>query len=79
MNQFLTMVATMGQKVAGIWTKPRLRAKGESVSQMPMTQIAMVVTINGQLARLWINGIFWLRITWMIRVCVKMDSINHAV
>ena len=38
-----------------------------------------VVTISGQLARLWRNGIRFVRMTWMISVCVSSDSTNQPV
>ena len=38
-----------------------------------------VVTVNGQLARLWMNGIRLVRMTWMMSVCVSSDSTNQPV
>ena len=38
-----------------------------------------VVAISGQLARLWRNGIRFVRMTWMISVCVSSDSTNQPV
>jgi hypothetical protein len=35
--------------------------------------------MRGRLALLWMKGIFLVRITWMMRVCVKMDSMNQPV
>ena len=35
--------------------------------------------IKGQLARLWKNGIFLVRMMWMMSVCVRMDSTNQPV
>ena len=41
--------------------------------------ITTVVTISGQLARLWRNGIRLVRMMWMISVCVSSDSTNQPV
>ncbi len=41
--------------------------------------ISTVVTINGQLAWLWIKGMRLVRIMWMISVCVNSDSTNQPV
>ena len=35
--------------------------------------------ISGQLARLWMNGILLVRMTWMINVWVNSDSTNQPV
>ena len=48
------------------------------VKELP-AMTATVVAISGQLARLWMNGILLVRITWMISVCVISDSTNHPV
>ena len=37
------------------------------------------VATSGQLALLWMNGILFVRMTWMIRVCVINDSTNQPV
>ena len=73
------MMASAGQKAQGNVTKPRLCAKGDVGSQIPIVQMASVVRIKGQLARLWMNGILFVRMMWMISVCVTIDSTNHAV
>ena len=38
-----------------------------------------VVTVSGQLARLCMNGILFVRMTWMMSVCVISDSTNQPV
>ena len=38
-----------------------------------------VVTISGQLARLWRKGMRLVRMMWMMSVCVSSDSTNQPV
>ena len=44
---------------------------------MPMMR--MVVIVSCQLARDWMNGIWLVRMTWMMSVCVISDSTNQPV
>ena len=44
-----------------------------------MAMIRMVVIVSCQLARDWMNGIRLVRMTWMMSVCVMMDSTNQPV
>jgi hypothetical protein len=41
--------------------------------------MTIVVVMRGVLARLSMNGIFAVRMMWMIRVWVSRDSTNHPV
>ncbi len=41
--------------------------------------ITAVVTISGQLARLCKKGMRFVRMMWMIKVCVSSDSTNQPV
>ena len=69
----------MGQYVPGTGMKWSHSATGENGSQMPIPITTALVTINGQLARLCKKGILFVRITWMISVCVSSDSMNQPV
>src|ERR1700719_418653 len=68
-----------GQYVIGNSTRPSAGPSGDDGSQMANAMIAVVVTTSGKLARLWRNGILLVRITWMISVCVMIDSTNQPV
>ena len=46
---------------------------------MPMAHTTIVVAIRGVLARLWMKGIFAVRMIWMINVCVKSDTTNQPI
>ena len=59
--------------------KPRAGAMGEMGNQTPIIMMTVVVTISGQLARLWRKGNRLVRMTWMIRVWVRSDSTNQPV
>ena len=63
----------------GSGTKPRALANGENGSQAPTAMMTAVVSVSGQLARLCRNGILFVRMTWMISVCVSSDSTNQPV
>lgn len=63
----------------GRGTNPNHTPIGEDGNQMPISMIATVVAMSGQLARLWMKGILFVRITWIIRVCVSNDSTNQPV
>ena len=52
---------------------------GEEGSQTPIAMMTAVVAINGQLARLWRNGIRLVRMMWIMSVCVSRDSTNQPV
>ena len=73
------MIARNSQYSSGSETNPSVFARGETVSQAPATTIITEVRISGQLARLSINGILLVRMTWMINVWVKSDSTNQPV
>ena len=53
--------------------------KGVKGNTIPTPMMTTVVTVNGQLARLWKNGIRLVRMMWMISVCVISDSTNQPV
>ena len=44
---------------------------------MPITMIKDVIPITGHVARLWMNGIFRVRIMCTIKVCESNPSMNH--
>ena len=46
---------------------------------MPVAMMATLVTISGQDGQLWRNGILFVRMTWMISVCVSRLSTNQPV
>ena len=46
---------------------------------MPIAMTTTVVTMSGQLARLCRNGMWLVRMMWMISVCVSSDSTNQPV
>src|SRR5450759_4850854 len=73
------MAASSAQYNPGSGTKPSVSARGETVSQAPTATMITEVAMRGQLARLWMNGILLVRITWMISVWVKSDSTNQPV
>src|SRR5659263_330295 len=73
------MIARSSQYSGGSATKPSVSASGETVSQPPTVTMTSEVAISGQLARLSMNGILLVRITWMISVWVKIDSTNQPV
>ena len=52
---------------------------GENGSQVPTAMTQIVVTMTGQLAQLCRNGIRFVRMMWIIRVCVSSDSTNQPV
>jgi hypothetical protein len=69
----------MGQYSRGKSVKPNAGAKGEYGSHTPRAMIDSVVAISAQLARLCKNGILFVRMTWMMSVCVIKDSTNQPV
>ena len=73
------MIASSSQYSGGSGTNPSVSARGETVSQAPTATMISDVAISGRLARLWMNGILCVRITWMISVWVKSDSTNQPV
>src|SRR5450756_658150 len=73
------MMARNGQNRGGSGTNPSVFASGDTVSQAPATTMMTDVRMSGQLARLWMNGILLVRMTWMISVWVKSDSTNQPV
>jgi hypothetical protein len=73
------MVATIGQYSHGKGVKPSADPPPVKGNIIPTAQMIMVVAISAGLARLSINGIFAVRMMWMIRVCVRRDSTNHPV
>ncbi len=73
------MMASSSQYSGGSGTNPSVPAKGETVSQAPTATMMTEVAISGQLARLWMNGILLVRMTWIISVWVKSDSTNQPV
>src|ERR1035437_7720887 len=68
-----------GQYVTGNSTRPSAGASGDDGSQTATAMMAAVVSTSGRLARLWRNGILLVRMTWMMSVCVMIDSTNHPV
>ena len=54
-------------------------ATGENGRYAPMAMTVAEVRMSGQLARLWMKGILFVRMTWMMRVCVSNDSTNQPV
>ena len=52
---------------------------GEEGNHMPSAMMIAVVTISGQLARLWRKGMRLVRMMWMMSVCVSSDSTNQPV
>jgi len=68
------MIASSSQYLVGNATRPSVLASGDTVSQAAIETMINEVAINGQLARLWMNGILLVRMMWMISVCVNMDS-----
>src|SRR5450759_2513065 len=73
------MMARNSQYSGGSGTNPSVFARGETVSQAPAATMITEVRMSGQLARLWMNGILFVRITWMMSVWVKSDSTNQPV
>src|ERR1700730_19102144 len=69
----------IGQYNRGRCVKPSAEAKGEYGSHIPKAMIDNVVTVSAQLARLCRKGILFVRITWMMSVCVINDSTNQPV
>ena len=67
------------QYLGGSGTNPSVLTRGETVSQAPAATMIKEVRMSGQLARLWMNGILLVRMTWMISVWVKSDSTNQPV
>ena len=63
----------------GRGTNPNHTPIGENGNHIPTSMIAAEVMTSGQLARLWMKGILFVRITWIIRVCVSNDSTNQPV
>jgi len=55
------------------------RGQRENGSHTPKAMIDSVVPVSAQLARLCRNGILFVRITWMMSVCVIKDSTNQPV
>ena len=47
------------------------------IVKKPIPEKLNIVTIFD--ARLWINGIFFVLIMWITRLCVYIDSMNHPV
>src|SRR4029434_5484166 len=68
-----------GQERIGRGTKPSHTPIGENGNHIPTSIIAPEVTMSGQLARLWMKGTLFVRITWIIRVWVSNDSTNQPV
>ena len=73
------MSASNGQYAPGSATNPRAAANGETGSHNPVAMTVTVVAIRGQLAQLCRNGIWFVRMMWMISVCVSSDSTNQPV
>ena len=48
-------------------------------NHIPKAMMDSVVTVSGQLARLCMKGILFVRMTWMMSVCVISDSTNQPV
>ena len=69
----------MGQYIRGRCVRPREEAKGEYGNHIPNTMMDNVVTVSGLLARLCKKGILFVRMTWMMSVCVISDSTNQPV
>src|SRR5579863_10269815 len=69
----------IGQYSPGKCASPSEDASGEYGSDIPKAMMDNVVAVSGQLARLCRNGILFVRITWMINVCVISDSTNQPV
>ena len=59
--------------------KPSAEAKGEYGSHIPRAMMDTVVAVSAQLARLCRKGILFVRMTWMMSVCVIKDSTNQPV
>src|SRR5579883_3487803 len=74
-----SVAATNGQYARGRAVKPRAGANGEYGSHTPTAMMASVVRVSGRLARLCKNGTRFVRMTWMMSVCVRSDSTNHPV
>ena len=68
-----------GPDSGGRGVKPRAVATGENGSQIATAMTRTVVMVTCQLARPWMNGSLFLRMTWMMRVCVMSDSTNQPV
>jgi hypothetical protein len=64
----------IGQYNRGRCVNPNAEARGEYGSHIPKAIIDNVVAVSGQLARLCRNGILFVRMTWMMSVCVIKDS-----
>jgi hypothetical protein len=57
------MIANSNQYSGGSGTNPSASARGEIVSKAPTVTITIEVTMSGQLAQLWRNGILLVRMT----------------
>jgi hypothetical protein len=51
--------------------EPQRRGQWEYGNHIPKAMMHNVVTVSGQLARLWRNGILLVRITWIMSVWVS--------
>ncbi len=61
----------IGQYILGRWVKPRAEAKGLYGSHMPTAMMAAVVAVSAQVARLCRKRILFVRMRWMMTVCVS--------
>ena len=75
----ISIPASKGQYNAGKTTNPKVFARGDTVNQAAIATITREVVIKDLLAQLSMNGILFVRMTWMINVCVKIDSTNQPV
>jgi len=57
----------------GRGTNPNHTPIGENDNHIQTSMIAPEVMISSQLARLWMKGILFVRITWILRACVSND------
>jgi hypothetical protein len=59
--------------------KKAARGGRDEQCNLPTSMMTKVVRFNVQLARLCRKGILFVRITWMMSVCVSSDSTNQPV
>ena len=69
-----TVNSSHGKYAPGSGAKPMDLPKGVKGITVKTAMPAQVSRVSGAEARLWINGTFGVRIMWITRVCVHMDS-----
>src|ERR1700737_5368806 len=74
-----TVASIQGQNAVGSGVSPRAPANGEYGRAQAMAITVSVVSVSGQLARLWMKGIRLVRMMCTISVCVRSDSTNPPV